>query len=588
MEFRGFLFFVFLHQASAVLELTAVPQSANVGANILIPCTFSVDKLPINPELLAIVWYFQGKEILSYDTVLRTSHPTASLNTSMTKEGVASLSLSNLKIFDSGIYKCLVFYSQENKEKEVMVDVYATPTITITNNVVEKNKESVLKSTITGFYPIDIDIKWLSEKEVLKSVHYTPQKNSDGTYSLKSSVTITPTDENENQTYSIRVLHASLQEPLQKNFRLEYEGNKTYQTTSLIAVFVVIISLLLIVIPVIIVCKRKSKKKDVTGRAVTPNKTITIPGDIVTQENMGRIERCPRPDKSGEPLLAKRSQTSDTFASGGDCTEKNIKQPADATGRDMAPNKTLTVPGDIVTQENMGRIEKCPRPDKSGETLLAKRSQTSDTFASGGDCSEENVKQPAGQSDEEALSVLNKSDEIDPDVTGKAVTPNKTIAVPGDIVTQENMGRIERCPRPDKSGEPLLAERSQTSDTFASGGDCTEKNIKQPTGPKAPEVEDIEIHMLGSSEAEYQCKCSKYFPDDLRVTWYQKEKGGGYVPVDKAKCNIPVLPQVKQPDGTYTCTARLITSSQNSESGLKFMCSVEHSTLKMSIIRRER
>ncbi|XP_053550161.1 tyrosine-protein phosphatase non-receptor type substrate 1-like [Bombina bombina] len=223
MQLRVFFFIIFLQQTGAVLELTIHPQSTIRGANTLIPCTFQVDKLPLNPKYLAIAWYFQGEEILSYDYNIKTSHPRASLNTRTAIHGIASLSLSNVTISDSGIYKCSVIYSPDKKEKEVTLDVYAIPKIIITNNLVAKKNENVLNCTITGFYPIDIDIKWLRDQEVLKSViYYTPQRNSDGTYSVNSSVIITPTKENENQTYSIRVLHASLQKPLQKDFQLVY------------------------------------------------------------------------------------------------------------------------------------------------------------------------------------------------------------------------------------------------------------------------------------------------------------------------------------------------------------------------------
>ncbi|XP_053550360.1 tapasin-related protein-like isoform X2 [Bombina bombina] len=216
----------FFHQSDAMLGLDVHPSSAKLGADIVIPCTFHVHTLPVNPDFLAIFWYFQGKEILRYDTVVRTSHPRASLDTTKAPDGNASLLISNVKIFDSGIYKCLVIYTPEKMEKETILDVYAPPKIIITNNLVVKNTESFINCTVHGFYPIDIEIKWLRDKEVLESfLHYTAEKNSDGTYSVKSAVRILPKEENVNHTYSIRVLHVSLQEPLQKDFQLVY-GNR--------------------------------------------------------------------------------------------------------------------------------------------------------------------------------------------------------------------------------------------------------------------------------------------------------------------------------------------------------------------------
>ncbi|OCT57515.1 hypothetical protein XELAEV_18003393mg [Xenopus laevis] len=220
-----FLLVFFLLQTGAALELT-VPSShqATLGTNAVIPCTFQVDTPAVDIRDVAIFWYFQDKEILNSTSTVGTSNPRLSINKGAIKDGVASLSISNIEISDGGLYRCSVLYSPDRKYKEVRLDIQAPPRITATNNLVIKDKESILRASITGFYPVDIDIKWLREGEILAGgTVITPQRNADGTYRVNSTLTIVPTEGNQN--FSIRVQHESLTVPLQEDFQLIYGGN---------------------------------------------------------------------------------------------------------------------------------------------------------------------------------------------------------------------------------------------------------------------------------------------------------------------------------------------------------------------------
>ncbi|KAE8577599.1 hypothetical protein XENTR_v10022969 [Xenopus tropicalis] len=135
------------------------------------------------------------------------------------------MSVSNAQISDGGTYSCSVTYGTEWQEKEIRLEIQAPPQINITNKLVTENKESALSAAITGFYPVDIDIKWLREGEILAGgTELPPQRNADGTYRVTSTVTIVPTEGNRNQNFSIRVQHESLSAPLQEDFPLIYEA----------------------------------------------------------------------------------------------------------------------------------------------------------------------------------------------------------------------------------------------------------------------------------------------------------------------------------------------------------------------------
>ncbi|KAM4632470.1 uncharacterized protein O3C94_018988 [Discoglossus pictus] len=223
MEVCGFLLVLLLHYSSAVLELFAPsPQSARIGSDALLTCTFSVDNPPVNLKFLNIIWQFQDKEIIKYKGDGVKGKPGVSLDVHAAGNGVASLSITEVKIPSGGIYKCIVIYSPVRQEKEIRLDVQAPPEVTIRDNVVIQDKESLICCSATGFYPVDIDLTWLRNGDVLPGKLLTPQRNSDGTYRTNNTVTIIPTEENRNQIFTCRVQHQSLSQPLQKDFKLTY------------------------------------------------------------------------------------------------------------------------------------------------------------------------------------------------------------------------------------------------------------------------------------------------------------------------------------------------------------------------------
>ncbi|KAM4698671.1 signal-regulatory protein beta-1-like [Rhinophrynus dorsalis] len=211
----------------AVLVLTG-PSShvAPLGSDVVLTCAFHPVRPPVNRLFLAITWYFQGKEILTYNDDLNVYRPGLSLDLSGTNIGDASLLLSKVKISDEGVYKCLVVYSPDREEKVITLSIQACPVVTVTRTSVSQDEENILHCSVTGFYPSSITISWFRGKSVLnRSLTYKHKRNSDGTYNLNSTVVIIPTEEHRNQAFSCRVQHASLPEPLQKEFYLVYGGN---------------------------------------------------------------------------------------------------------------------------------------------------------------------------------------------------------------------------------------------------------------------------------------------------------------------------------------------------------------------------
>ncbi|KAM5151729.1 uncharacterized protein ACMZJ9_009975 [Mantella aurantiaca] len=194
-----------------------------MGKDVNIPFSFAVKNPPVDRRYLLMTWYFQGKEILSVQSAeVKPTDPRMSYK-GRAEDGIADLSISNITIMDGGIYKCSILYRAEKEEKEIRLDVQAPPQITLTDKVVLRNKASSLSSIVSGFYPVDIDIKWLRDGEILDSVIMEkPERNPDGTYNVKSSVTIISTKEESKRIFSCRVQHESLNSTLQENFQLVY------------------------------------------------------------------------------------------------------------------------------------------------------------------------------------------------------------------------------------------------------------------------------------------------------------------------------------------------------------------------------
>ncbi|PIO26064.1 hypothetical protein AB205_0002170, partial [Aquarana catesbeiana] len=232
--FVPFLLLLFLQQKGHALQLTA-PSSlqAIMGEDVTIPCSFTVNNPPINWKFLAITWYFQGKKILHVQNAKVIATDPRVSYTGRAEDGIADLSISNITIMDGGIYKCSILYTPKREEKEIRLDIQATPQINITDRVVVPNKESFLHSLISGFYPVDIDIKWLRDGDILDNVDMEkPQRDLDGTYSVRSSVTITPTKDDRERIFSCRVQHESLTAPLQEDFQLVYGDIPSVHITS--------------------------------------------------------------------------------------------------------------------------------------------------------------------------------------------------------------------------------------------------------------------------------------------------------------------------------------------------------------------
>ncbi|XP_044158933.1 uncharacterized protein LOC122944576 isoform X3 [Bufo gargarizans] len=288
MAFSGLLLFLLLDQTFAQLEVSAPsPQRALNGSTVVLPCTFSINKMSFDPKYLAVLWSFWGRQILLYDNKGITKDPRVAFDGEAAKDGNASLTVANVTLSDGGTYSCMVIYSPERIEKNIVLDVQARPGIILRDKAVRKDSENTLICEAVGFFPEDIEITWTLDGRTQNNSYIKDQvKNNDGTYNVSSAVTLTMRP--ESKILSCAVHHASLHQPLREELLLRCEDRSP---AGIIAACSVII--LIILIAGVLYWKLKLRRK-VSGPFIV--RDIEGPPKLIDGEEATlyyTVDNCP-------------------------------------------------------------------------------------------------------------------------------------------------------------------------------------------------------------------------------------------------------------------------------------------------------
>ncbi|XP_041431839.1 uncharacterized protein LOC108704755 isoform X2 [Xenopus laevis] len=566
--------------AGFVLDITASsPQHALLGNEVHLRCTFSVAKPPINPLFLAVFWYFQDTEILRYDNKGLSISPRVTFSKEAANNGDVSLSLANVTISDGGLYKCLVIYSPEKMEREVLLEIFVSPVIQIPNKVIQKNKENTLTCMANCFYPVDINIIWYKDNEPLTNSELgKPERNPDGTYRVMGTVTLPPMDGKMDHNFSCKVQHASLQQPLQEDFQLEYEDESN---SSIIVACGIAVGMLLVGLVMGTIIWNQRRKASLQGYTVSE---IKGPEKLLDGEETTlycTVSNCPQEDPQ-VTWIEERS---------GDQWE--IPQCRD-------PGEAEQLLGDsyLITCRKEGLQSYCsslrfvPRVGKHRDvTLICRFVCAEKTKEKRFHCTNIYAK-PAQVS---VVPFLCESGEILYSLTLRGFYP-RHISITWTCGAGHSQGRIlskeqievkpdltfSVCSEARISGDLYKDPAFRVGVTWEHGSldapGYREFSILGPEFPWDPIVElKQETKFLHNIPTTLQCNISEYFPDALTVTWLRK--GAESEELTEVPNTHPYIRSNKQTDNTYSCTPCLIIYPSVRDQGAEYICRVTHPSL---------
>ncbi|KAK2101498.1 hypothetical protein P7K49_019164 [Saguinus oedipus] len=129
----------------------------------------------------------------------------------------ASLTLPSLTLQDEGTYVCQITTSLHRAQQIIQLNIQAPPKVRL--SLANEALLPTLICNIAGYYPLDVAVTWTREElggspvQVSGASFSSLRQSAAGTYSISSSLTAEP--ESAGVTYTCRVTHISLKEPLE-------------------------------------------------------------------------------------------------------------------------------------------------------------------------------------------------------------------------------------------------------------------------------------------------------------------------------------------------------------------------------------
>ncbi|KAM5151724.1 uncharacterized protein ACMZJ9_009970 [Mantella aurantiaca] len=517
------------------LEVVApATHNALIGSTTLVPCSFKVDKPPINLQFLAILWQYGEKELVRYDNKGKYATPRMSIDEGKAKQGNASLTIHNVTIADQGTFKCLVIYSPNTGAKEIQVNIHAVPMVTLLKNALSKNEENHLICLITNFFPKDITVIWLRNGQALDGSKLgSYDMDADGTYRVNSSLTISSNQSHNHPIITCQVEHMSLLYPIQDAFAVQYGAKVTMYCTAsncpdkIQATWTVI--------------EKTGEKLSVTDPQIQSDgeRGQLLSGDYVVRTQQSETDGLYNAITSltFTPTIIKHCnmKVACSFLSNGR-TKKQDKEWSFIISKPclLTPLKMfLGDNGDVVCSVTL-------------EKFFPKNIQ---------------IKWRSGVGNYQELNTANENFMDNSDCTFKCESECR---VPGHLF-QDPGFRVRVMWEHQSLDQP--ESREVTATDF----------------PWRPVMGDITIPSLEPSrEAKLECVISGYFPNSLEVKWLRREaeKSEIYEVSSSDKYKIPVMDIKQEFDKTYTCIASLIVlMSTIRDQGMEFICRVRHPSL---------
>ncbi|XP_069590953.1 uncharacterized protein [Ranitomeya imitator] len=550
-----------LLQTVASLKLL-VPQThkAWLGKNLQIPCSFTVDKPPVDRSLLEIIWYFQGKQVLRVDDKSEDATDPRLSYVEKAKDGGADLYISNTSLSDGGLYKCSVIYSNQRKEAEIRLDIQGPPQVTITDKMVIVNVESVLRCSVTGFYPVDIDIKWFRGSERLSDVSEDPPLRSrDGLYSVNSMVTIVPTEEDRKPNFSCRVQHESLQKPLQETFQLVYGAVPTIH-----------------ILPHSFI---KNIKQPLVCLVSGFHPEAIEVNWILNGTHMQKTE-IKRINSSAVEAVLHFMPTEENWGTEVSCVVGHVTllrplvKSLTVLGKDLTRNHFLLIAaillpmllgaGTIISYVHRYKQNRHPKLRNITPSAGGSFSLNVDHFYPEKISISWEIFQPPSSKNPQILKCTDLMEE-NRDGTFNVISTTESLR--GKVDEKEKYS-LRAAVRHKKLRHPSYRE-------------WTNENKDNTCFRSPPELGEILApSLMLSSPAQLHCTISRFYPDDLTVKWIKKVKDNEEIIETCEKYKMTPHRSQQQRDMTFTCTAGLTLTPSLEDQGSEIICRVTHPGLE--------
>ncbi|XP_068099758.1 uncharacterized protein [Hyperolius riggenbachi] len=583
---------LFLHGKCDLQVFAPSPQNFPLGSDIVLPCSFTVDDPSINPQLLAVLWLSQERELGRIDNKGAQFQPRMFVNQQNVVKGIASLEVRNVTISDIGRYTCVVIYTPNRKTTDVDLTVYATPSVTFEK--FEKNDQSFVVCSMRDVYPKDVKADILKDAVIVEDSVVSEYLNPDGTYTINSTWNI-PTDIKRKITsLSCLAKHATFPLPIQKDLRLVYEGESSNAGLVGGLVFLAVLMIIAAILGVHLYRKkagsqkltvteiegpvwRDGEKTSLSCKAIGCSKDVQVTWVIegrggtrveVSEAPPRDGEAPPRDEEEAQPLMSREYEVTNEWTRNnhdlttkltfipsisrhlgstvtckithGKDTEERTYKPKSiyATPRLIEPFKfTLSDQGELKISGSFQRFH----PREMEVSWTSRRGQSADKI----------------QSQEE--------------VTGNA---DGTFHLESNCTVSGELFK-------DPSYKVMVTWKHESMEK----PQCRE--ISGRDLPWRPKLQSIPIDsVFQGEEVLLQCRVSDFFPDALTVRWFEKKPGSqDLVDVSRSKeYTVQDILSQKTERNTFSTTATLsYKRSQLSEKGVDFICRVDHPSLEEPI-----
>ncbi|XP_040297325.1 uncharacterized protein LOC121008694 [Bufo bufo] len=580
-----------LTSAGSALDVFA-PSSrkAELGTNVMIPCTFKV-RSTINRQYLAVLWEFQGTGIVKYDNKGLHIQPRMQFEEKNIAEGAADLYINNISVSDIGIYRCTIIYSPDIIHKDIDLLVYARPSISALEKINVGDEQEKILCLVTGFYPERITVQLIKDGTVMSgSVVSSLHKNNDNTFSINSSVILPSTE--KPKSLSCKVQHDSLTADLQQDIRLVYNENSGGNTGLVVGAISGAVVLIVLLIIGAVLYKKKSGPSDVLVYKIHGTKMID--GESTTLY----CTACNCSQETRVKWIIKNKDGATCEITENELVNNEEEQPLmsmeyKASTEKVASQKRTSL-HDITTKLTF--ISSVSRHLGSTVTcrFITDKKSEEKTHELKDICAKPQFREPVqftitSQGDVQLAASLDKFYPQPLQITWASKKGQAHEKIPSEEEVMKNPDAT--CNLTSKctvSGELFKDPTYKVTVTWKheSMDNSLSKELSAKDFPWRPQIGDYIESVSQDDTIIFKCSVSNYFPDALTVKWFEKEKDcPDLIEVTESeKYTIPKMISNRTDKKTFTTMSRLsVKKSLVTDKDVGLVCRVDHPSLEKPI-----